>query len=220
MSSRAACLKFGLSIYPVVTSSHCMCKQDQNRMVFICNTDLHPVNETNDGERKRRETSYHDRYKRQTIESTARIINLAVFYDKSYMDRYSELRVILRDIFKRHFKCSYALYANYPITRVLANSDDNKTKEYCFIHLTFKWHQSMLRSRAFGKLSDCRSRGCEFDPGPVPYFRGDWSWNNFYGHSSPFCWFIQEGLLSVTIESMCANNWLTASSSLPRKKSG
>ena len=21
--------------------------------------------------------------------------------------------------------------------------------------------------------SDCRSRGCEFDPGPVPYFRGD-----------------------------------------------
>ena len=22
-------------------------------------------------------------------------------------------------------------------------------------------------------VSDCRSRGCEFDPGPVPYFRGD-----------------------------------------------
>ena len=21
--------------------------------------------------------------------------------------------------------------------------------------------------------SDCRSRGCEFDPGPVPYLRGD-----------------------------------------------
>ena len=21
--------------------------------------------------------------------------------------------------------------------------------------------------------SDCRSMGCEFDPGPVPYFRGD-----------------------------------------------
>ena len=29
----------------------------------------------------------------------------------------------------------------------------------------------------------------------VPYFRGDWSWNIFYGHSSPFRWFIQEGLL-------------------------
>ena len=27
-------------------------------------------------------------------------------------------------------------------------------------------------------VSDCRSRGCKFDPGPVPYFRGDWSWNN------------------------------------------
>ena len=33
---------------------------------------------------------------------------------------------------------------------------------------------------------DCRPRGCEFDPCPVPYFRGDWSWNNFYGHSPPF----------------------------------
>ena len=30
--------------------------------------------------------------------------------------------------------------------------------------------------------------------------------------------FIQEGLLSVTSESMCTNYWLTACSSLPRKK--
>ena len=30
----------------------------------------------------------------------------------------------------------------------------------------------------------------------------------------------QEGLLSVTSESMCTNYWLTASSSLPRKKCG
>ena len=58
------------------------------------------------------------------------------------------------------------------------------------------------------------------DPGPVPYFRGDWSWNDFYGHSPPFRWFIQEGLLSVTSESMCTNYWLTACSSLPRKKCG
>ena len=69
-------------------------------------------------------------------------------------------------------------------------------------------------------VSDCRSRGCEIDPGPVPYFCGDRSRNNFYGHSPPFHWFIQEGLLSVTIESMCTNYWLTACSSLPRKKSG
>ena len=67
-------------------------------------------------------------------------------------------------------------------------------------------------------VSDCRSRGREFDPDPVPYFRGDWSWNNFYCHSPPFHWFIQEGLLSVTSESMCTNYWLTACSSLPRKK--
>ena len=36
--------------------------------------------------------------------------------------------------------------------------------------------------------SDCRSRGCKFHPGPVPYFRGDWPWNNFYGHSPTFRW--------------------------------
>ena len=67
-------------------------------------------------------------------------------------------------------------------------------------------------------VSDCRFRGREFDPGPVPYFRGDWSWNDFYGHSPPFRWFIQEGLLSVSSESMCTNYWLTACSSQPRKK--
>ena len=51
--------------------------------------------------------------------------------------------------------------------------------------------------------SDCRSRGHEFDPGPVPYFRGDWLWNNFYGHCTPFCWIIQEGLLLVQAK-VCA----------------
>ena len=30
--------------------------------------------------------------------------------------------------------------------------------------------------------SDCRFRGHEFNPDLVPYFRGDWSWNNIYGH--------------------------------------
>ena len=35
-----------------------------------------------------------------------------------------------------------------------------------------------------------------------------------------FPWFIQEGLLSVTSESMCMNYWLTTCSSLPSKKCG
>ena len=35
---------------------------------------------------------------------------------------------------------------------------------------------------------------------------------------SPFPWIIQEGLLSVTSESMCMKYWLTACSRLPRKK--
>ena len=99
-----------------------------------------------------------------------------------------------------------------------------------FLQVYFHWrsfHYTITGPRsAVGNVSgyrcvpDCRSMGREFDPGPVPYFRGDWSWNNFYGHSSPFRWFIQEGLLSVTSESMCTNYWLTACSSLPRKKCG
>ena len=65
--------------------------------------------------------------------------------------------------------------------------------------------------------SDSRSRGCDFYPGPVPYFRGDWSWNNFYGHSPSFRWIIQDGLLSVTSECICTKYWLTACLSLSRK---
>ena len=78
-------------------------------------------------------------------------------------------------------------------------------------------HSAVGNVSGYRCVSDCRSRGREFDPCPVPYFRGDWSWTNFYGHSPPFRWFIQEGLLSVTSESMCTNYWLTACSSLPRK---
>ena len=62
---------------------------------------------------------------------------------------------------------------------------------------------------------DCGSRGRELDPGPVPYFRGDWSWNNFYGHSPPFRWLIQGWLLSVTSK-VCTRDC----SSLARKKCG
>ena len=52
-------------------------------------------------------------------------------------------------------------------------------------------------------MSDCRSRGREFDPGPVPYFCGDFL--------RPFSSLplIQEGLLSVTSESMCMKYLLT-----------
>ena len=60
-----------------------------------------------------------------------------------------------------------------------------------FLQLTYL---STGQGRAVGNVSgyrcesDCRSRGREFDPGPVLYFCGVWSWNNFYGHSPPFHW--------------------------------
>ena len=34
--------------------------------------------------------------------------------------------------------------------------------------LSFMYHQFL-----YNDYSDCRSRGCECDPGPVPYFNGD-----------------------------------------------
>ena len=33
-------------------------------------------------------------------------------------------------------------------------------------------------NRAIGRESDCRSRACKFDPGPFPYFRGDFSFSS------------------------------------------
>ena len=32
---------------------------------------------------------------------------------------------------------------------------------------------SLAKNDPVGNLSDCRSRGREFDPGTLPYFRGD-----------------------------------------------
>ena len=45
--------------------------------------------------------------------------------------------------------------------------------------------QAARLSRAISSKSNCSSRSREFDPGQAPYFRGDWSWNTFYGHSPP-----------------------------------
>ena len=59
-------------------------------------------------------------------------------------------------------------------------------------------------------LSDCRSRGREFDTGPVPYFRGD------YTIISTVSWFIQEGFLSVT---SVRPKYILTACSLPKQKS-
>ena len=34
-------------------------------------------------------------------------------------------------------------------------------------------HSAVSNVSGYRCVSDCRSRGREFDPGPVPYFRGD-----------------------------------------------
>ena len=66
--------------------------------------------------------------------------------------------------------------------------------------------------------SECISTCREFDPGPVPYFRKDWSWNNLYGHSSTFRWMNHSRRVVVsTSESMCTNYWLTLVQACPGK---
>ena len=100
---------------------------------------------------------------------------------------------------------------------LLLCTDMNICCHVSYINMSYTWPRSAVGNVSGNRCeSDCRSRGHKFDSGPVPYFRGDWSWNNFYGRSP--CWIIQEGLLSVTSESMCTKYWLTACSSLPRKK--
>ena len=55
-----------------------------------------------------------------------------------------------------------------------------------FIYTCVSFTDTIVRPvSAVGNTSYCRSRGRVFDHGPVPYFRGDWSWNMFYGHSPP-----------------------------------
>ena len=80
-------------------------------------------------------------------------------------------------------------------TQVLALSNSAfETK-----HQVSQYNQEMPHSQTnttgphstVGKASDCRSRGRKFDPGQVPYFRGSWSWNNFYGHFPPFLSFMK-----------------------------
>ena len=64
-------------------------------------------------------------------------------------------------------------------------------------------------------VSDCWSRGREFDSCQVPYFQGNRSWKIFYSNSLPFrgfkngCWQLQK--------SRWAKYWFTTKSRLPRK---
>ena len=120
--------------------------------------------------------------------------------------------------------CDNILQTHQPTEETENGENQLITIVQCIYFLLHLYHarprSAVVNVSSYRCVSDCRSRGCEFDPGPVPYFRGDWLCNHFYSHSPPFSWFIQEVLVSVTSESMCTNYWLTACSSLPRKKCG
>ena len=64
-------------------------------------------------------------------------------------------------------------------------------------------HSAVGNVSGYRCVSDCRSRGREFDPGPAPYFRGDWSWNDFYGHSPPSADSFKKGCCQLQVK-VCA----------------
>ena len=68
-------------------------------------------------------------------------------------------------------------------------------------------------------VSDWRSRDNMFGPGPVPYFRGDWSWNNFCGRSPPFC-SCKKGCCQLQAKVCVQSTGLLLSQACPRKKCG
>ena len=88
-----------------------------------------------------------------------------------------------------------------------------------FCLLTLLWH--VLLSMEMFYLLSCRARQLnqmrarlvcgrsrERSSRPATFFRGDWSWNNYCGHST--LQLIQEGQLLVTGERMCTKYWKIA----------
>ena len=58
----------------------------------------------------------------------------------------------------------------------------------CCNQIQYQWntHNKPCPAEPHSAISSkSDDRGREFNPGPAPYFRGDWSWNIFYGHSPP-----------------------------------
>ena len=55
-----------------------------------------------------------------------------------------------------------------------------------------------------------QNQGREFEPGPVPYFRGDWLWNNFYVQSLPFRWMNHSRMVVVSCERKYAHELVKA----------
>ena len=82
----------------------------------------------------------------------------------------------------------------YPLFSTGITKKTNITKKTRKAWLKNFWHNSLITltwpHSAVSNVSDCRyvsnckSRGHNFDPSQVPYFLCDWSWNNFFGRSA------------------------------------
>ena len=116
----------------------------------------------------------------------------------------------IQDILGLLQRCSYdgiVRFLWYPIFQGVFNTG---SRVRCFFesqcHLTAHYKQIHIGPHsAVSNVSDCRSRGHEFDPGLDTFFHGDWSWNNFSGHFPPFSW-IKKGCCQLQAK-VCA--WST-----------
>ena len=62
------------------------------------------------------------------------------------------------------------------IVRCRPNSFEHESQYLILVNVTLKYagpRSAVGNVSGYRCVSDCKSRGCEFDPGPVPYFRGD-----------------------------------------------
>ena len=82
-------------------------------------------------------------------------------------------------------------------------------------------HSTVGNVSGYRCVSDCRSRGASSIPARSHTFvEIDHEIISMVILPPSTEWIIQEGFLSVTSKSMCTKYWLTACSSLPRKKCG
>ena len=68
---------------------------------------------------------------------------------------------------------SSRLTSHYCVLDLLSTCSIKKDRNFPNMSEIFLTANTGPRS-SVGNLSGCRSRGCEYDPSPVPYFRGDY----------------------------------------------
>ena len=68
---------------------------------------------------------------------------------------------------------SLICYAVLSVLNTVLSANSDSDVMFCFQSYQAGPRSAVGNVSGYRCVSDCRSRGREFDPGPVPYFRGD-----------------------------------------------